>query len=207
MTDHYEEEAQLEDIKRWWQENHRTLIFSLVLGCSVWGGWHAWHWYKTSQQIAGSEDFAKVIDAKTLDDLNQPVYDAMEKRSFSGAYGPIAKLKKAQLLVLAERYDEGATLLERLLDSSYPDALDSLIRIRLARLYDQLERDESILEVLKTIESSPWSAWANYLRSHAHRRMNDSDQANALLHQAKEQIQEDSLLQRLVLMDSIQYKD
>ncbi len=204
MTDHFEEEAQLEQIKEWWQENYKTLIFSATLGLCIWGGWHSWQWYNHRQQLAGSADFAVLMKADKLTDLDHQLFQEMTGRPFSGVYPVVAQLKKAQLLVQSNDYDSAIEVLDQVLSSSMPSELEAMVRVRLARLFDQKNAYEAILKTLEPVHDSQWSAWADYLRSHAYHGLKQDEKASRLLEQSASQLQEDSLLRRLVVSELVQ---
>lgn len=201
MTDHFEEEAQLDQLKAWWHDNYKTVLFSLGLGLSVWGGLRAWQWYHHEQLLAGSADFIALMPVSEMDKLDTDRIQKMTARSFSGVYPISAQLKKSQLLIKQGSFEQAAEILESLVNQDWSDDLSGLLRVRLARIYLQQNNYEAMLSTLAPIEGTHWLDWADWLRSSAYHGLGQDDKAKLILQAVMGRLKEDSILKRLVMID------
>ncbi|HZP14007.1 MAG TPA: tetratricopeptide repeat protein, partial [Nevskiaceae bacterium] len=71
---HYEDEAQVEELKRWWKENWLALATGLALGLGGIFGWQQWQAHEDKVAADASqayEDLKKAADANKADDAEK----------------------------------------------------------------------------------------------------------------------------------------
>ncbi|OOY43363.1 YfgM family protein, partial [Solemya velum gill symbiont] len=97
MSENLTEEQQVEELKKWWKENGRSIIFGGVIGIALIGGWRGWQGYEDSQAEKG----AALYDKFTTHLVTQQVDAARADRNalvddFSGTvYVDFANLRMA----------------------------------------------------------------------------------------------------------------
>lgn len=170
MTTHYDDEAQVEALRRWWKENWLALLSGLVLGLAVIFGWQQWgrgrelHARQASQMF---EELKQALQAKKSD-AAETIGKTLIADFADTPYAAAAQLQLAQDAIAANRLDEASgrlqwvitfeskgslrSLLARnlpigLSDPRDPGLLD-LARLRLARVYWQLGKSDDALRQL-----------------------------------------------------------
>jgi len=65
MSTHYDDEAQVEDLRRWWKENWLALAVGLGLGLAAIFGWEYYTSRKDQHRGEGSQLFEELKKAVT----------------------------------------------------------------------------------------------------------------------------------------------
>ena len=143
---HYEDEAQVEQLRRWWRENWMALAGGLVLGLAGIFGWEAWQGHRTAQSEQASqiyEDLKKLPADKgsQATELGRKLAD-----EFSGTpYAAQAALYLANLAVQTADWDAARTQLEWVVANADDPGLKKIARLRLARvLWQQGKLDDAL---------------------------------------------------------------
>ena len=144
---HYEDEAQVEQLKRWWQENWLPLVGGLALGLAGIFGWEAWESRETrvSEQASHMyEDLKKAIAADKADEVKS--LGARLTGEFGGTpYAAQAALALAQFAANKGDWDAANEHLVWVVKHSDDDGLRALARLRRARvLWEQGKADEAL---------------------------------------------------------------
>lgn len=61
MAEDYNEEEQVEAIKKWWKENATSVIVGIILGLAILFGWRSWQSYTQSQAELASNSYEQVL--------------------------------------------------------------------------------------------------------------------------------------------------
>lgn len=165
MADHLTEEEQLETLKRWWQENGKSMVTGVVLVVVGYFGWEAWQ----TQQREQSESSASVYE-QLLGVLSaEPGQSLTEEQRANAAHfaqqlqdGDAGSLyaKNAALLVAKVSVENGdleraATQLRWVLDNRPPAGISWVAKVRLSRVLLAREQlDEALALVQGEIEPS-----------------------------------------------------
>ncbi|MCD8531113.1 MAG: tetratricopeptide repeat protein [Saccharospirillaceae bacterium] len=68
MTEYRTDEEQAELLKKWWSENGKSLLATIVI---VAGGWFGWNSYQANQQATAES--ASMLYSQLVDKVAQPV--------------------------------------------------------------------------------------------------------------------------------------
>src|SRR4051794_17266075 len=102
---HYDDEAQVEQLKQWWKENWLALATGLALGLGGIYGWQQWQSHQ--DKVAGEasqayEDLRKAADASKSDEAQQLAQRLID--GYAGTpYAAEAALRIAQLEVSQDK--------------------------------------------------------------------------------------------------------
>ena len=165
MATHYEEEAEVENLKRWWKENWKSLVAGLVIGLGGIGGYEGYRRYQQEQSAQASqiyEDLKASISAKKADDA-VAMGDKLVKDFAGTPYATDAALRLAQQAVGLGKLDDAAARLQWVADHGKDDGLRELARLRLARVLWQQKKDADALKLLDG-EHGGYSALFSELR-------------------------------------------
>ena len=150
MASHYEDEAEVENLKRWWSENWKSLAAGLAIGLLGIFGYEGYkrHELSVSEQASQIyEDFKTAATAKKNDEA-AALGDHLIKDYASTPYASGAALRLAQLAVDQNRLDDAAARLQWVTDHGKDDGLRDLAKLRLARVLWQQKKTDQALKLL-----------------------------------------------------------
>lgn len=151
------EEEQVEAIKKWWNDNGKSIIAGVVIGISAIFGWRAYGDHTALQAEAASTLYEQMISAaRQDDDENSRIYaNRIIEDHNSGTYAAFANLMMAKLTAESGELDKAEEHLRWVLKNSSQDEIEHVARLRLARVLiaaDKLEAATAALNVSKTGE-------------------------------------------------------
>ena len=169
MTTHYDEEAQVEQLRQWLRDNWFPLASGLALGLAAIFGWQAWGQHQDGHAGDAShvfEDLGKAAGQNKYDDA-KAMADRLVKDFSDTPYAAAAALKLAALGVLDNKLDDAAARLQwvvdfeqnpgfmarvgallRLRNKAYDPGLLPLAHLRLAQvLWQQNKADEALKQL------------------------------------------------------------
>ena len=136
MSTYQTEEEQVEALKKWWQENGRSVIAGVVLGLLVVGGGKAWMEYNRVQAENASAFYEGFSQAARAGDLEKALErgEALIQEYGRSTYALFAALELARLQYEAGEKDKARQRLRWVMDNAGDESLQRLARVRLARL-------------------------------------------------------------------------
>ena len=185
MTSHYEDEAQVEQLRRWWRENWLALAGGLALGLVGIFGWEAWQKARTSKAEHASkvyEDLKRVpVDrAERADELWQHL-----STDFPGTpYAAQGALLMASLAAAREDWAGAQAKLEWVGKNSDDAGLRKLAALRLARVLWQQAKADEALKLLDVADDDPFASLYQELRGDIQFSRGDRDAARAAYEKA-----------------------
>jgi len=158
------EEEQVEAIKKWWNENGKSLIITIVV---VLAGYFGWNGYQENQRVQGeaaSSIYQQLVNKATKPLAEQTEADKTEietvaaqlKAEFPNSlYAKFAGLYLAKFAIEANNFEAAAAELQALVDAGEKGPIAYLAQVRLARVFIQQEKlDEALTLVATTPEAS-----------------------------------------------------
>ena len=153
MDGYRTEEEQVEAIKKWWEDNGKSIIAGVVIGIGAIFGWRAWDNHTLMQAEAASTLYEQMIAASRSNDTdNARVYaDRIMADYDSTTYGVFAALMLARLAAEDQDLAAAESHLRWVLANSPQEEFEHVARLRLARV---LIADNRLDEALKTLNTT-----------------------------------------------------
>jgi len=137
------EEQRVEAVKKWWNENWRSLAGGVILGLAIVFGWRAWVGYEVSVGEQASMQFEQLLGAlqgNNVEAVSQQA-DLLRREFGSSAYAVFAALAEARAAVDQGKLADARASLEWALANTGDSGLRHVARLRLARVaLDQGDR-------------------------------------------------------------------
>ncbi|GLR65250.1 YfgM family protein [Marinospirillum insulare] len=166
----HSEEEQLESLKEWWNKNGKSLVVGVVVAVAGVGGWKGWESYQLSQAESASQLYTELNQVVLSDsgDQRQQQADELINRltsEFEGSvYSDYARLFAARLAVERDALDEAQAHLRGALENTKVDAIELVVRLRLARILNSQEKVEEALSLLDVADAGGFTADFQSLR-------------------------------------------
>ena len=166
----HSEEEQLESLKEWWSKNGKSMIIGAVVAIAGVGGWKGWENHQLSQAESASQlytELSQVVMSSTGDQRQQQADELIKRLTseFDGSvYSDYARLFAARLAVERDALDEAQAHLRGALDTTKIDAIELVVRLRLARILNSQEKIEEALSLLDVADAGGFTAEFQSLR-------------------------------------------
>lgn len=147
MAAHYDDEAELENIKAWWKDNWLALAGGLVIGLGAIFGWEGYKNYQTRQSLQASQVYEDMKQALTASKAEEAVKlgERLIKEYPATPYAATAALRLAALEVEQGKLDTATARLQWVTLHAKDDSLKQLAKLRQARvLWQQAKIDEAL---------------------------------------------------------------
>jgi predicted negative regulator of RcsB-dependent stress response len=162
----YSDEEQIDAIRRWWQENGKSVIAGLVVAVVGVGGWQGWKAWQENQALAAGATYEELSAALQADDLAAAREDLarLQAEHASNPYATLGSLRiGAELL---ESGDAGAAVetLTWAVENAAGEATGKLARLRLAQAQFEAGSLDAALATLEPVPEGAYSARFHELR-------------------------------------------
>jgi len=130
------DEEQVEHLKKWWDENGKSIIGGIALGLVAIFGWRGWNDHMVTQGEQASdlyEQMAADIRQETGADVTA-IADQLNRDYKSTPYSTFSSLLQAREAVEKDDIESAKTHLQWVLDNTDSDEFRQLARLRLSRL-------------------------------------------------------------------------
>jgi len=178
------EEEQLEAIKRWWKDNGTSLIAGVAIAAAGVFGWNAWQNHQDNRAEAASIRYQELVNLTTSnadDDVMltqaRELAAQINDEHDGTLYAELAQLLDARLAVQQQDLDGATRALEQVVDNSSRLYVQSLARLRLARLAIARDEPQEALDLLDQPIVDALAAQRDDLRGDAHFALNQHDDA------------------------------
>lgn len=162
---HYEDEAQVEQLRRWWRENWMALAGGLVLGLAGIFGWEAWQDSRAAKSEKASQIYEDLKKLGPDQAARAAELGASLTADFAGTpYAAQASLHLANLAAQGGNFDDARKHLEWAAANSRDAGLRKIAKLRLARVLWQLERADDALKQLEIADDDAFAALYQELR-------------------------------------------
>lgn len=160
------EQEQIDALKKWWDENGRTVIAGLVIGIGGVFGWTYWQNYETGQAEAASAHYqqvANLAEARNYPQTMQLGEQLIVDYPKSG-YAPLTALLLAKAAYENGNRQDAERHLRWTLENAESGELQTVARHRLARLVLDGGDPEGALTLLDSAEAGSFEGAFEELR-------------------------------------------
>lgn len=135
MNVHLSDDEQVEALKKWWNENGKSIIAGAVLGLALIGGWNLWQQYQRQQGELASAYFESFYKSPADDvDMSVRQGERLIKEQGGSVYAIFAALELAKREYQAGNLDAAYSRLVWAEQEAADDSLKQLAGLRIARL-------------------------------------------------------------------------
>lgn len=187
MTSHYEEEAQVEQLRRWWRENWMALVGGLALGMAGIFGWQSW----TNAQNATAERASQLYEDLQRAPADPPEHLKEIGQKLTAEFASTPYATQGQLLLAQRASDrndfEGAReSLNWVIGHTDDAGLKKIAKLRLARVLWQLQKPDEALAQLDVTDDDAFASLYQELRGDIQLAKGDRSAARAAYAKAME---------------------
>lgn len=181
--EHYaSEDEQVEQIKRWWKENGKSLVFGLVIGVGGLAGYRYWDGAETARAENASINYEVMLSMaseRRFDDARKTGQAIIDSDPES-TYARLSALVMAKLSVDEGDYAAARDLLTPLATQPPSSEIAQVARARLARLELAEGQSAAAAKLLAEIPGDDTGARFAELRADVHAANGDVSSARAL---------------------------
>ncbi len=193
MEGYRTDEEQLEQLKKWWDENSKSVIGGIALGMIAIFGWRGWQDRLVEQGKQASDLYEQIVadisEEKGTD--IKVIADQLTQDYKSTPYSIFSSLLQARKAVEKDDIDSAKIHLQWALDNTNNDEFRNLARLRLSRLL-LIEGDkDAALTLIEEVDSGKFAASYHELRG------------DILLQQGDLKAAEDAYVQALATQKSV----
>jgi predicted negative regulator of RcsB-dependent stress response len=160
------DDEQVEKLKKWWEENGRSVIAGIIIGVGGLFGYRYWVDFQESRAEAASTHFVQVMEA--LESGNSAVVveqaDTLISDYSGSEYATLARFALARNFVEAGEFEKAQSELQQIVGSVGEAPLGFLARKRLASVQLQLSQAEAALITLSVEFPQAFSAAIDELK-------------------------------------------
>ena len=176
MSDYLTDEEQMDKLKAWWQENGLMLVAAVVVAVAGIVGWN-WYGNEKAEQIARSSDlYQDYLAAEGTE--QETIASTLNSEFQDSAYQTLILLKQAQARMSLEDAEGAQQKLVEALEQAPDEKLADLVRLRLTRVLQELDRTEEALATLKDVKSSGMRSQVQELKGDIHMVRDERGLAN-----------------------------
>lgn len=156
---HYDDEAQVEDLKKWWKENRAPLIAGLVLGLSGIAGWQFWHDYQSRRSGEASQMFETLKQVASQDKVGETrsLVETLKSDYAHTPYAAAGALLAARLAADRKDWKIAQEELTWVDANARDEGIRQIAHLRQARVLWQLGKPD---DALKLIPAAPEAGFA-----------------------------------------------
>lgn len=182
---HYEDEAQVEQLRRWWRENWMALAGGLVLGLAGIFGWEAWQKARTSKSEHASQIYEdlKRVPVDKADRANE-LWAELSGDYASTPYAAQGALLLASQAAARQDWAGAQSRLEWVTKNSGDAGLKKIAKLRLARVLWQQQKPDEALALLELADDDPFAALYQELRGDIQLAKGERDAARSAYEKA-----------------------
>lgn len=199
MDTYRTEEEQVEAIRRWWDENGRSTIISIVLALAAGFGWQAWKSYDQQLGEAASHDYQMLLQHLAVSstapggDFSEAkdLAEQIKEQYTSSGYAQFAGLQLAKIAVQSNDMEQAKAQLKWVLAKAPAKSdIANIASLRLARVLASTGDTDQALEILETGRSGVYAASYELARGDIYMQLGRSDEAKVAYLQAKNTLAE-----------------
>ncbi len=176
MSDYLTDEEQLEKLKTWWQENSMMLVVGLVVAVAGIAGWSWYSDFRDEQVAQASDLYIEYLAAEGTE--RATIADTLVSKFPGSTYHALILLRMAEERMVEEDAEGARVLLADALQQAPDEKLADLVRVRLARVLQELDRSDEALQTLASVKSLGLRSVVQELKGDIHMVRGERDLAH-----------------------------
>lgn len=154
MAIHDTEEEQLEQLKKWWESNHSSLLAGIIGAIVVIASVNFWQRYQTDQRTQASQMYQELLDsaAKNSAESVEKIAEKLTNDFGSSAYASYAALQLAKAKVQSGDLEAAKAILEKEVKTADGPELRHVARLRLIQLMLASKQYEEGLKLIAEVD-------------------------------------------------------
>lgn len=163
---HYDDEAQVEELKKWWKENRAPLIAGLVLGLSGIVGWQYWQSFEARRSAEASQMFETLKLAANQSKVGETraIVEKLKSEYARTPYAASGALLAARLAADRKDWKIAGEELQWVEDHARDDGIRQIARLRQARVLWQMGKPEDALKLIPVVPEAGFEPLYDELR-------------------------------------------
>jgi len=166
VSDYLTDEEQLDRLRKWWEKNGVMLVVAVIVAVIAVVGWRWFSEHRSDAISRASDLYADYLKANGTE--QETIEETLTREFPDSTYHVLVLLRDAKALVDAEDAAGAVAKLEAALALKPDDPLDDLIRLRVARLQQQLDQSAAALDTLSGVKSLGLRAMVLELKGDIH---------------------------------------
>jgi predicted negative regulator of RcsB-dependent stress response len=162
------DEEQVEHLKKWWDENGKSIIGGIALGLIAIFGWRGWQDHLVEQGENASELYEQMAtdirEEKGKDTEIEAIADQLHQDYKSTPYSTFSSLLQARKAVEKDDIHSAKLHLQRVLDNTNNDEFRHIARLRLSRLLLTEGDKDAALSLLEKVDPGKFASSYHELR-------------------------------------------
>ncbi len=176
MSDYLTDEEQLDKLRNWWQQNGLMLAGGVVLAVVGLVGWN-WYGQQRAEQIASASDlYVDYLNASGTE--RQTIETTLSSDHPDSVYRLFVTLRNARAQMDEEDAAGALVNLEEALALADDEKLADVIRIRIARVQQELNQSDAALDTLSNVRSMGLRSQVQELKGDIHMARGERALAN-----------------------------
>jgi predicted negative regulator of RcsB-dependent stress response len=174
------DDEQVEALKRWWQENGRSVIAGVVLALAGVIGWQQWGSYQERRAEAASAEYSGFVQQIQATQVPEGVVgrgEAIIAEYRKTPYATLTALWLAQHHADQGALEPAAEQLRWVVQNGDSDSLRHIARLRLGRLLLGAGEHQQALDALRTGSEGAFRSQYQELRGDIHLALGDTEAA------------------------------
>ena len=186
MDEDLSELERYELAKKWWKDNYQSILAGAFLAVVIVGGWRYWQYRVTTRSETASALFAQMSEAVAAKDTAgaAKLGGQLMSEYDDTPYATQAAFALAQQDASNGKPDDGAKMLEWVLQHGSDDGLKLLARLRLARIKLANGTAQAALDELAGVDAGGFTPLYDDLRGDAYVKLGKPDEARAAYQKA-----------------------
>ena len=160
------EEEQVEAIKKWWNENGKSIIAGIIIGITAIFGWRGYENHTAMQAKAASMLYEQLLVASRKNDADnmRRFANSIITDYGSSTYAIFSKLMLAKIESEQSNFENAEAYLRSILDNNLRDEFKHIVRLRLVRVLIANNKLESAEKILENIDANQFISHYEELR-------------------------------------------
>jgi len=173
------EEEQVEQLRKWWQKNGKTVLLALIVGLSALGATRYWMSQQESERVQASAIYDTLLAAL---EQNDAAVVTEQGGTLLSHYSSTPYAALAALALAKVKYEQGdatsaESYLRWVLDKQDDEGMKHIARLRLARVMLDGGRASAALDLLTGVNPGEFGAAYEELRGDIYVALNKPEEA------------------------------